>query len=436
MEFLAGVLVLVVGLLVSVGVHELGHLVPAKLFGVRVPQYMVGFGPTLFSRTVGETEYGVKAVPLGGYCRLVGMYPPARGAERTRADGAPTLVAQARAEALAEIRPGEEHRAFYRLSVPKKLVVMASGVGANLVLAAVLLAVMVTAIGTPVLTSTLGSVQECVPADPAAAECTPDDPPSAAAAAGLAAGDEVVRWGGVAVADWAELQDAIAAGGTDPVEVEVLRDGERRTVEVTPALVERPVPDADGEARTDADGEVVTEPRPFVGVGPAVEMQRQSLTVVPGLVWQAAGATVEVVLRLPVLVVDLAGSLLGFGERPTDVMSLIGAGRVAGEIASVEGQGYGLAERVGDMLGLLASLNLALFAFNLIPLPPMDGGQVAGALYEGARRTVARLRGRPDPGPADVARMLPLTYVMVALLIGAAVVLAIADIVAPVSLTG
>lgn len=435
MDFLLGVLVLVVGLLVSVAVHELGHLLPAKRFGVRVPQYMVGFGPTLWSRTVGETEYGIKAVPLGGYCRLVGMYPPARGPERTRPDGSPTIVAQARAEALAEIRPGEEHRAFYHLSVPRKLVVMASGVAANLVLAAALLTVMVTAIGVATYTTTtLGAVAECVPA--AGAECGPGDPPSPAAAAGLRPGDRVLAWDGREVTGWAELQAAIAGSGTGTVEVLLERDGARTTVAVTPTLAERPVLDEAGEPVLDDAGQVVTEARPYVGVGPTAALVRQPLTVVPGMLAQAAGATLEAVVRLPVTLVDLAQAMLGLGERPTDVMSLIGAGRVAGEIASLDGQGYGPAARVGDMLGLLASLNLALFAFNLIPLPPMDGGQVAGALYEGARRTVARLRGRPDPGPADVARMLPLTYVMVALLVGAAVLLAVADIVAPVSLTG
>lgn len=434
MDFLLGVLVLVVGLLVSVAVHELGHLLPAKRFGVRVPQYMVGFGPTVWSRTVGETEYGIKAVPLGGYCRLVGMYPPARRPERARPDSGPTIVAQARAEALAEIRPGEEHRAFYRLSVPRKLVVMASGVAANLLLAAVLLTVMVSAIGVATYTTTLGAVAECVPAE--GSGCAPGDPPSPAVAAGLRPGDRVLAWDGRAVTGWEELQATITGSGTGTADVLVERDGTRTTVEVTPTLAERPVLDEAGEPVLDDGGQVVTELRPYVGVSPTAELVRQPLTVVPGMLARAAGATLEAVVRLPVTLVDLTQALLGLEERPTEVMSLIGAGRVAGEIASLDGQGYSPAARVGDMLGLLASLNLALFAFNLIPLPPMDGGQVAGALYEGMRRAVARVRGRADPGPADVARMLPLTYVMVALLLGAAVLLAVADVLAPVSLTG
>ena len=77
--FLLGVLVVGVGLALSIALHEIGHLVPAKVFGVRVTQYMVGFGPTLLSRTRGETEYGLKAIPLGGYIRMIGMYPPHKG---------------------------------------------------------------------------------------------------------------------------------------------------------------------------------------------------------------------------------------------------------------------------------------------------------------------------------------------------------------------
>src|SRR5690554_5621779 len=142
MLFAVGIAVFVVGLLVSIALHEVGHMVPAKRFGVRVSQYMVGFGPTLWSRTRGETEYGLKAIPLGGYVRLVGMLPPADvvGA-RPRAGRVAELVQAAREQSAEEIRPGEEHRAFYRLSAPRKVVVMLGGPVMNLLLAVVLMAV-------------------------------------------------------------------------------------------------------------------------------------------------------------------------------------------------------------------------------------------------------------------------------------------------------
>ena len=433
MDFVVGVLILVVGLMVSIALHEVGHLLPAKRFGVRVPQYMVGFGRTLWSRTVGDTEYGVKAVPLGGYVRMVGMYPPARP-RPAGSRGRPTLVETARRESLAEIPAGEEHRAFYALSVPRKLVVMLGGPAMNLLIAAVLLTVVVAGLGMPALTSTLGAVQPCVSEVPTSG-CSADDPPSPAAAAGLQPGDEVVAWDGRAVDSWTQLSARIAEGGTDPVPVVVLRDGERRTLRVTPTPAERPVL-VDGEYERDAAGEIVTETRPYVGIGPTAELVAQPLTTVPGVVADAVVRTFEIVLTLPQRLAGITEAVLGPAERDPEVVGLVGVGRIAGEIASVEGQGYGLAERTVDMLGMLASLNLALFAFNLVPLLPLDGGHVAGALWEGGRRTVARWRDRPDPGPVDVARALPVTYAVVALMVGMSLLLAYADIVEPVSLTG
>jgi membrane-associated protease RseP (regulator of RpoE activity) len=434
-EFVVGVLILFVGLLASIALHEVGHLVPAKRFGVKVPQYMVGFGKTLWSRTVGDTEYGVKALPLGGYVRMVGMYPPTRRAERPRRDGRPTLVQEARAAALEEIGPGEEPRAFYNLTVPRKLVVMLGGPTMNLLISAVLLGVTVVTLGLGQYTTTLGTVQQCLVEDPAQEGCTPADPAAPGAAAGLLPGDQVLTWDGAEARTWEDVSGAIADGDTGPVQVEVLRDGAPLTLTVVPELTERPVLGDDGAPLTE-DGQPVTEMRPYVGIGPDFALVRQSPAVVPGLVWQTFTGTVEVVLTLPQRLVSVAEAAFGTAERDPSVVGLVGVGRFAGEIASLDGEGYGVAERSADMLSLLVSLNMALFVFNLLPLLPLDGGHVAGALWEGARRKVARWREQPDPGPVDTARLLPLTYVVVAAMLGMSVLLAYADIVRPVSLTG
>ncbi|MFC7405273.1 M50 family metallopeptidase [Georgenia alba] len=438
MDFAVGVLILVVGLIVSIALHEIGHLVPAKRFGVKVPQYMVGFGPTLWSRTVNGTEYGVKLLPLGGYVRLVGMFPPARAGARvrTRRDGRPTMVEEARAAALEEIGPGEEHRAFYRLSVPKKLVVMFGGPLMNLVISAVLLAVVAVGLGVGAYTTTLANVQQCVPEDPQATECAASDPAAPGAESGLQPGDQVLSWGGTPVETWEEVSAAIEGGGTGPTQVEVRRDGEVETLTVTPTLAERPVVDDDGQPRVDAAGDPVTEERPYVGIGPTFELVRQPVTEVPGMVWDLFVRTGEIVLTLPQRLVDVAQAAFGTGERDGSVVGLVGVGRFAGEIASLEGQGYGLAERTADMTSLLISLNMALFVFNLIPLLPLDGGHIAGALWEGTRRRFARWRSAPDPGPVDTAKLLPVTYGVVAVMLGMSLLLAYADIVRPVSLGG
>jgi len=433
-----GVIVVLLGVLVSIALHEVGHMVPAKRFGVKVTKYMVGFGHTLWSRTRGETEYGIKAIPLGGYVRMIGMYPPARPAAdgRVREGFFASLAEDARQVSAEEVGPGEESRTFYSLSVPKKLVVMLAGPGMNLLIAVVLIAVVVLGFGAPALTNTLGAVAPCVVAANEDRGCEAGDPAAPGAAGGLEAGDTVIRWNDAEVSDWAQVSEAIRAGGTDPATVVVLRDGEEVTLVVTPVLAERPVYAEDGSPVTDASGEQVTQEVPFVGIGPTYERVPQSIAAVPALTGDALVQTVRLVATIPQQVVDAWQAATGVEERGDGVMSLVGVGRIAGEITSVEADVYTTSDRVADLLGLLASLNIALFVFNLIPLPPLDGGHVAGALWEGVRRRVARWRGRPDPGPVDVARAIPLAYGVVVALIGMSLVLVYADIVAPITLGG
>ena len=191
-----GFLLFFVGLMISVALHEIGHLVPAKLFGVRVTQYMVGFGPTLWSRRRGETEYGVKAIPLGGYIRMIGMLPPrpndAPGKLRDMNTGMwQGLIDSARQAALEEIRPGDENRVFYRKRWWQKIIIMAGGPAMNFVLAFGLFAIVMMGIGVPTQTLTVDKVSACVKTVQEYArnpECGPSDPKSPAALAGLRAG--------------------------------------------------------------------------------------------------------------------------------------------------------------------------------------------------------------------------------------------------------
>ena len=435
MAYLVGVLVMVVGVLASIALHEVGHMVPAKRFGVRVSQYMVGFGPTLWSRTRGETEYGVKAIPLGGYVRLVGMYPPPDAVGNPPVRGWLGRVAQdAREVSAEEIRPGEDDRAFYRLSAPKKLVVMLGGPVMNLVIAAVLLGVVLVGIGVPTPTSTIAAVTPCVPAA-GAQECTSSDPQSPAAAAGFADGDVVTSFDGVAITSWTQLSGLIRGAGADAVPVVVERGGAERALTVTPVRVERAVVDSAGVAVLGANGNPRTEPVGYLGVGPEFALQRQPLAAVPAAVGTAVVGTARVVATLPARVVDVAQAAFGTAPRQQDsVIGVVGIGRIAGEVAADGGGSFGLTGQVLTMLSLIASLNIALFVFNLIPLLPLDGGHVAGALWEGARRQAARLRGLPRPRPVDVARMMPLAYGVFVLLAGVGVLLIYADLVRPVSL--
>jgi len=436
MEYLIGLLIFIVVLLASIALHEVGHMVPAKRFGVRVSHYFVGFGPTLWSRTRGETEYGFKAIPLGGYVRLVGMYPPA---EAVGNPGARTwlgrLARDARLASAEEIRPGEDGRAFYRLSTPKKLVVMLGGPVMNLVIAFVLMAIVYVGIGLPGPSTTLASVSACViPADaPATRECAPSDKAAPGAAAGLRPGDTIVSYNGTPVESWDELSGLIRATGDEAVPVTVLRDGSTIDISVTPVVADRPVYDANDSPVLNADGTAKTTSVGYLGIGPKQETQRESIVQIPGRVATMTGQTASVVATLPARVGQLWDSTVHGTPRDTNsVVGVVGIGRFAGEIASENDIDWGL--KLAGLLLMLASLNIALFVFNLIPLPPLDGGHVAAALWEGGRRQAARLRGLPRPGPFDTAKLVPIAYSVFILLGGVGLLLVYADLVNPVQI--
>jgi membrane-associated protease RseP (regulator of RpoE activity) len=432
--WVVGILAAAVGVAVSIALHEVGHLLPAKRFGVKVVQYMVGFGPTLWSRRRGETEYGVKAIPLGGYIRMIGMFPPGPdGRLKASTTGRWALMAEeARQASFVEVEPGEEHRTFYRRPVWQRIVIMFGGPFVNLVLALVLTAVAASAIGQPGFVPTLSAVSQCVlPATSTATACGPDDPAAPGAAAGLLPGDEIVEFDGAAVTDWETLSADIRDHGGQAVDLVVRRDGERVPITVTPVLTERAV--------TTATGETTGETREvgFLGVSPSIAVVRTPLSEVPGVVGTQVQGVVGIVLRLPQRLYDVAQAAFGSAPRdPNGPIGVVGIGRLAGELNAQPAiiPGDELAERTSRIVSLLAGLNVALFVFNMIPLLPFDGGHIAGALWEVVKKGVFRLRRRPDPGPVDVAKAMPLAYGVSILLVGMSVLLLYADIVRPVTL--
>ena len=433
--YLFGVLIVFGGLAVSIALHEVGHLLPAKLFGVKVTQFMVGFGKTFFSRRRGETEYGFKMIPLGGYVSMIGMYPPKRGEEARESSTGffQEMVGEARSASTQTVTQGDEHRAFYQLAAWKKIIIMLGGPLMNLVLALVFYAVLVAGFGVPQPSTTVGSVSEClVSADSAITECTPEVPAAPAAEAGLLPGDEIVAINGSSITDWNTVRDLVGANPGVPLTFDVMRDGEGRSLELTPATNERVMTDAQGNVVMNDDGSYALESVGMMGVTPAHELVRQPVSAAPGMVADNVSAVVNVVVNLPDRLVAVWNAAFGSDEREIDgPISVVGVGRIAGELVS--STETAVVDKAQSMIGLLASLNVALCVFNLIPLTPLDGGHIAGALYEGAKRRLWRLLGKDDPGPVDTAKMVPVTLAVAALLIGMTLLLVYADIVKPIS---
>ncbi|QNG38976.1 site-2 protease family protein [Geodermatophilaceae bacterium NBWT11] len=449
-----GIVAFFVGLLFSIGFHEFGHFFWARKFGMRVPQFMVGFGPTVFSRRRGETEYGVKAIPLGGYIRIVGMIPPAEPHESKRATRMRSFIAEVRGQALNDVLPTDGGRVFYAKPWWQRVIVMAAGPVNNLVLAVLFFTLTLTTIGTSVLTTQVGTVPACVlPANAATAaqddacdvpivtsgadagqECTAGSAncalpvASPAAEAGLRPGDTIVAIDGQQVDptawdSWTTVQQAIRSSPGEPLQFTVDRDGTQTDLTVTP------IPNTVYEDQTAED----TITAGYVGISPVGAFARQSITELPGYFANTVSQSVERLIGIPERVPALFGAaFLGDERDENGPIGIVGVGRISGEVfALTEFTGQ---EKLSFFLSLLASVNLVLFLFNLVPIYPLDGGHVAGALYEKARSSVARVRGKPDPGPFDIARLMPVAYVVAGLFIALSGLLLVADLVNPITL--
>ncbi|MEV0285488.1 MULTISPECIES: site-2 protease family protein [unclassified Kribbella] len=425
-----GIVLFVAGILISVGLHELGHMVPAKAFGMKVTQFFVGFGRTLWSTKRGETEYGIKAIPAGGFVRIIGMMPPAKGEDPTKVRKANTgpiqsMVENARTAEYETISPEDNGRLFYQKVWWKKLIVMASGPLVNVVIAFVLFGGLFMLYGANVAQTTVATVTDCViPASQATADrkCEAGDQVSPAKTAGFQVGDRIVSFNGTQITSWDQLTPLIRANTDKAATIVVERNGAQQTLQTTTII---------NQVRDEAGSDKIVSVG-FLGVSPEMKVERQDFGFVVNKMGELTVATVQAIGNFPEKLVGVAKSIVG-GDRDEDSpMSVVGASRVAGEIASNQSLTGG--ERIAFLISLLASLNLFLALFNFIPLLPLDGGHMAGAIWEGIRRGFARLLGRPDPGYVDVAKLLPIAYVAASAIVVMGVLLVIADIVNPIRL--
>ncbi|HUH53724.1 MAG TPA: site-2 protease family protein [Microbacteriaceae bacterium] len=435
--YLFGVLILLLGLAISIGLHEVGHLLPAKLFNVKVLRYMIGFGPTLWSSKKGETEYGIKLIPLGGYVAMTGMYPPKVEGESARnsSTGAiNSLIDDAREISNEAVEIGDDARTFYKLPVLKKIVVMLGGPLMNLVLAVVFMSIVISGFGVEQVTTKVQTVSEClVPAGSEITECDASFAQAPAAAAGILPGDEIVSINGTVVKEWSQVPQIISESPDIPIQIEVVRAGSTENLTVVPASNEKFVVDDLGRITLDESGQPITETVGMIGVSPAIEHVRLPLSDTPVYVFDNVKAVANIIINMPERLVAVWNAAFGPDERELDSpISVVGVGRIAGEIVSNDGTP--ILDKARSIFGLLASLNVALFVFNLVPLPPLDGGHIAGAVYEWSKRSLWRIFGKRDPGPVDTAKMVPVTLAVAAVLIGMTILLIYADLVKPINL--
>jgi membrane-associated protease RseP (regulator of RpoE activity) len=388
-----GWLIFLVALLVSVMLHEAGHFATAKRFGMKATQFFVGFGPTVWSTWRGETEYGVKALPVGGFVKIIGM------------------------TSLDEVDPQDEPRAFRRAPGWQRLIVLAAGSFMHFVVAAGLIFGLALSIGVE---------NDCTSAK------------SPAVLAGLQVGDQVTSFDGTPVSTWTQLSNGILKVKPGvPVTLTVLRDGQLLTLHT--ALADVPGHGsyfgiAPATANSNRIGTVTTCVPPSEQALEGTVFQRQGLLGAIKYVGTGFSETitgsVSALGHLPAAVPDLFRA----NRAQTDagnVSSVVGAAEETGQAVAAD---VGWQNKVSFILLLIASLNIFVGVFNLLPLLPLDGGHIAVVLWERARAWFAKLRHRPDPGLVDYRKLIPVSFSIFLVLIVFGVMLILADIVNPVSI--
>jgi len=379
MEIL-GMLAFVVALLLSVMVHEFGHFVTARRYGMWVSEFFVGFGKRIWSVQRGETEFGVKAIPAGGYCRIEGMSPN---------------------DAMPE---GEEDRAFYKASSGKKLIVLGAGSFLHFVLGYLLLFLLFAGVGTNQVLPIIGEVVSN----------------SAAQSAGIEVGDEVISINGVEVTTWYKDVEAIRNSQGKELTLGLLRDGQSITITATPRLT-----DIDGTERY-VLGIVNITGLKRAGV---IESASNSFKVTKSFLSES----VKSLAKLPEKIPALWGATVRGEERDVNgLVGVVGVARVSGE--AVGSDKLTPMERLATFLLIVASLNIFVGIFNLLPILPLDGGHMAVAIADEIRAFLARLRGRPRPAPIDVTVLTPITMVVFVVLACLTLLLLVADVINPVTL--
>ncbi len=384
-----GTAVMLIGIAVMIVVHEGAHFVAAKGFGMKATEAFFGFGPRIWSMTRGETEYGIKAIPLGGYVRIIGMNP------------------------LEEIDPDDEERTYRNAPFWQKSIVVLAGIFSHFVMATLLL-ITVFAVWGGVATDDTGDRIPTL-ALSVVAETTPSGGAAPSATAGFLADDVLRTYDGIALVSWDDFVERVRSDGGETVLIGYERNGVVAESATSLAVAEMPVI-VDGDVVTDADGEVLYAEVGYFGAAPRIEREQLGLFGVVRASYEGvAEATVQSVQGLWQLVIgfpQLFMSVFGGNEEVLDEVrpiSPIGLVRLAGPMETT--------------LVMLALVNVFVGVLNFVPLYPLDGGHFAVALYE-------KVTGR-EP---NVQRLMPVAAVVIVFLISIGLMGVYLDIFKPLEL--
>jgi membrane-associated protease RseP (regulator of RpoE activity) len=399
MMFVIGIVLFALAILISVALHECGHMWVALATGMKVRRYFVGFGPTLWSTRRGETEYGVKAIPAGGFCDIAGM------------------------TSVEELEPDEVDRAMYKQKTWKRVAVLFAGPGMNFVIGLVLIYGIAVMWGLPNLhpSAVIGQTA-CAASEIKQGQfekCKGEGP---AAAAGIRAGDIVLKVGDTPVTDFTDMAAAVQKlHGVVPVVIK--RDGQTMTKYVDIVERQRWVSDGKGGAKAEevgVMGVVGSEPGPT---------HYNPVTAVPGTFTFTGGLSVllgKSLVAIPTKVGALVHAI-GGGPRSLDTpISVVGASIIGGDTVD---HGVWMAFWL-----FLAQLNFILGAINLLPLLPFDGGHIAIALFEKLRNMIRSARGMVAAAPVNYLKLMPATYVVLVLVVSYMLLTVTADVVNPIRL--
>jgi membrane-associated protease RseP (regulator of RpoE activity) len=360
-----GVLVAIIGMIM---LHELGHFVMAKRAGMKVTEFFLGFGPRLWSFRRGETEYGVKAIPAGGYVRIIGM------------------------SNIEEIEPADEERTYRAKPYRHRLGVAVAGSAMHFIIASILLFLVYAVAGLPSARPVVDHIEPGFPA----------------AASDFRLGDRIVAINGQKVDEWEDVPVYVQSHGEDQLVFTVERDGGRLEIALTPRI------ETVGDARV-----------PRVGIGPKIFLERENVPV-------AIGRTVGDMPRFTWLTIKALGGIFSPSgvENYTDLLTGRG-GDNSGRLLSPYGAARVASEAVESgwaaVLMFLFAINVFVGVFNMVPLLPLDGGHVAIATYEKIASMVTRRRVQ-----VDVARLMPITAAVLLVLVVLGISALYLDIVNPV----